>query len=179
MFKRKISLKIIFLFLLIISTISFAAPTKEWTRLAGSTSIDSGNDIAIDSNGNVYVVGDIAENMDGQTNIGEGDMGIIKYNSSGLKQWTRLVGSINCDSGNGIAVDSFDNVYAVGSASNDVDAQNNDGEDDILIVKYNSSGVKQWFRLLGTNSMDYAYDIDIDNNNNISLLSGKNKIVQS
>ena len=64
-----------------------------WTRQIGASNQQSGQDVAVDSAGNVYMVGytNSVDNVDGQTGSGLGtyDVFITKYNSSGVKQWTR------------------------------------------------------------------------------------------
>ncbi|MDH5559403.1 MAG: Ig-like domain-containing protein [Deltaproteobacteria bacterium] len=64
---------------------------------------------------------------------------------SGIKQ----VGSANIDYGYGIAIDSLDNVYVTGFASGDIGAEVSDAKD-ILLLKYNVSGVRQYAKLFGT-----------------------------
>jgi hypothetical protein len=49
--------------------------------------------VATDSSGNVYVAGGTNGGLDGNTNAGNTDLFVVKYNSSGTKQWTRQLGS--------------------------------------------------------------------------------------
>jgi hypothetical protein len=68
--------------------------------------------IALDSSGNVYVTGSIA-NSDGRW-----DYATIKYNSAGRQQWVaRYDGSGNADYARAIAVDTLGNVYVTGTVS--------------------------------------------------------------
>lgn len=54
-------------------------------------------------------------------------------------------------------VDNSDNVYVVGYVSGVLDGQSSAGGSDVVIQKYDSSGVKQWTRLRGSNSNDQGY----------------------
>ena len=56
------------------------------TKQIGTSLSDQGNGIATDSNGNVYVTGTTQGSLDGNTSAGEGDLFVVKYNSSGAKQ---------------------------------------------------------------------------------------------
>ncbi len=51
------------------------------------------NGVATDSSGNVYVAGGTYGGLDGNTNAGNSDLFVVKYNSSGTKQWTKQMGS--------------------------------------------------------------------------------------
>ena len=67
--------------------------TKSWTRLLGSTPIDSANSITTGNDGSIYIAGITYGNLDGNSNAGDADAFLRKYNSDGTKSWTRLLGS--------------------------------------------------------------------------------------
>ena len=50
--------------------------------------MDNGYGITSDSGGNVYVTGSTVGALDGNTSAGGYDLFVVKYNSSGVKQWT-------------------------------------------------------------------------------------------
>ncbi|HJO43951.1 MAG TPA: SBBP repeat-containing protein [SAR324 cluster bacterium] len=52
----------------------------------GTSSADSASGVATDSSANVYVTGQTAGGLDGNTNAGSEDLFLVKYNSSGTKQ---------------------------------------------------------------------------------------------
>jgi uncharacterized protein (UPF0548 family) len=130
---------------------------KQWTRLLGiAPKLTEGYGITSDSSGNIYITGVTEGNLDGQTLGGFTGLFVVKYNSSGIKQWTRLLAnsSVNGTKGYGITADSSGNVYATGYTSGNLDGQTLTGNKDMFVVKYNSSGVKQWTRLLGVSLYD-------------------------
>ena len=86
-----------------------------------------------------YTSGD----LDGNTNSGSFDIFLVKYNSSGTKQWTKQLGTSSVDKGRGVTTDSSDNIYVTGGTDGDLDGNTNSGSVDIFLVKYNSDGVKQ------------------------------------
>ena len=128
--------------------------TKQWTKLLASSDGTVGKDITTDSSGNVYITGTTAENLDGETNSGAYDSFVVKYNSDGTKQWTKLLGTSDWDYGSGISTDSSGNVYITGQTDGNLDGETNLGKRDAFVVKYNSDGEKQWTKLLGTGNPD-------------------------
>jgi len=86
-----------------------------------------------------YTYGD----LDGNTSSGYSDIFLVKYNSSGTKQWTKQLGSSSVDSGDGVTTDSSGNIYVTGGTDGDLDGNTNFGFTDIFLVKYDSSGTKQ------------------------------------
>lgn len=143
--------------------------TKEWVRLLGSTMSDQGNGIAVDSSGNISVTGYAGGTIDGQAYAGNSDIVTAGYDSSGTKQWTRLFGTASTDKGNGIALDSSGNIFITGSTMGSPDGLANAGMSDIFIVKYDTSGTKQWVTVLGTTEHDQGYGIALDSSGNIFI----------
>jgi len=117
--------------------------TKEWTKQLGSASSDFANGVATDSSGNVYVAGGTYGGLDGNNSAGNSDLFVVKYNSSGTKQWTKQMGSSSRDYDYGVATDSSRNVYVSGDTYGGLDNNTNAGYNDLFVVKYNSSGTKQ------------------------------------
>jgi len=131
---------------------------------------DYANGVATDSSGNVYVTGFTYGGLDG-TNAGNSDLFVVKYNSSGTKQWTKQLGTSSTDLANGVATDSSGNVYVAGGTYGGLDG-NTKGNSDLIVVKYNSSGTKQWTKQLGTSSTDLAYGVATDSSGNVYVAGG-------
>jgi hypothetical protein len=139
------------------------APTVTyWTQQLGSSDNEYAQGITSDSSGNVYVTGYTGGGLDGNTHTGGDDLLVVKYNSSGLKQWTQQLGTSTQDYGQGITSDSSGNVYVTGQTNGDLDGNTSAGGFDIFVVKYNINGVKQWTRQLGTSADEYAFGITSD-----------------
>lgn len=144
--------------------------TKQWTGLLGVASSDTkARRIAVDSSGNVYTTGDTNGNLDGETLTGSFDLFVVKYNSSGTKQWTKLLGvASSITLAKTITCDSSGNIYVAGYTYGNLDAQTKTGSTDLFVVKYNSSGTKQWTKLLGVASANTnAFGISTDSSGNI------------
>ena len=144
-----------------------ATGVKEWTRQIGTASSDIGNGVTTDSSGNIYVTGNTLGGLDGNTNAGGNDIFLMKYNATGVKQWTRQIGTASDDYGRGVTTDSSGNIYVTGETYGGLDENTNAGSWDIFLIKYNADGVKQWTRQIGSTSSDYGYGVTTDISGNI------------
>ena len=129
----------------------------QWERRynnGSSNKQDMAYSLALDESGNVYVTGGSVQNNQGY------DMLTIKYNNSGVQQWTaRYNGPSNSnDIASEVAVDKAGNVFITGSSHGGTNKL------DYVTIKYNSAGQQQWLqRYNGTaNDTDAATGIDLD-----------------
>ncbi len=128
---------------------------------------DTGFDIAIDSDDNIFVSGGSDGDFGSYYNQGGPDAFIAKFDSSGNLLWITNAGSNQIDAIAGIDVDSSGNVYGAGYTYGSFDGHTNQGEGDMVLVKYGSSGNKIWTIQRGTVEGDAAYDAAVDNEGNI------------
>jgi len=149
------------------STSSETKDDKVFTKQLGSSGEDLAKGVAVDSSNNIYVTGYTDGGLDGNTSSGKKDFFLTKYNSSGTKEWTKQQGSSGDDFGNGVAVDSSDNIYVTGATYGKLHGNKNSGIYDIFLVKYNSSGIRQWTEQLGTSTVEHAYAVTTDSSDNI------------
>ena len=141
--------------------------TRQWTKKLGTWQNDLANGVATDSSGNFYVTGFTYQHLDGNTSAGKADLFVVKYNSSGTKQWTKQLGTSKHDRARGVVTDSSGNVYVTGDTYGGLDGNTNAGYNDLFVVKYNSSGTKQWTKQLGSSSRDYDYGVATDSSRNV------------
>ena len=114
--------------------------------------------MTLDSQGNVIVCGKIT------THKGH----VFKYNSQGDFIWGKTLYDVSIYI-RGVVTDSSDNIYVCGSV-NDTDGGGLASWSRALLIKYNSSGVKQWSRQLSntTDGSDQtAYTVKVDSSDNI------------
>ena len=124
--------------------------TKSWTRLLGTYAYDSATSVTTGSDGSIYIAGITYGNLDGNSNAGNGDAFLSKYNSDGTKSWTRLLGSSASDGASSVTTGSDGSIYIAGITYGKLDGNSNDGSADAFLSKYNSDGTKSWTRLLGS-----------------------------
>ena len=103
-------------------------------------------DVAVDSSDNVYYCATTDVN-------GHNDLFLIKFNSSGVEQWQRSLGTSSYDRGYAVTTDSSDNVYITG-----LTATTAAWTWDCIIAKYNSSGTLQWQRRLEGSDTSPSYN---------------------
>ena len=73
------------------------------------------------------------------------DDGSKSTDNTTTSPWTtKQLGTTSRDIGIGVSTDSSDNIYVTGSTGGDLDGNTSSGGNDIFLVKYNSSGTKQW-----------------------------------
>ena len=139
------------------------AQVREWVRMLGTIGRDRAVAVAVDGAGGVYVVGDIAGSVDGQSYVGGmSDIFVAKYDRTGARIWTRLVGTPGSDFGFGVACDGGGNVYVVGSVAGSVGGQPYDGGFDVVVAKFSSAGVHQWTRMFGSALDDWGGGVAVD-----------------
>jgi len=133
--------------------------TVQWQRTLGGTGGDVAQGVSVDSSDNVYVGGYAFVPAVGNHFL------IAKYNSSGTLQWQRTIGLATSGNNHCISFDSLDNVYLIGETSSQ-----GAGGADFLIVKYNSSGVIQWQRTLGSTGSEEGRGISVNSQDDLVLV---------
>ena len=115
----------------------------------------------------MYLAGPVSVALDGNAYAGTGDVFIAKYDSNGVKLWTREMGGSLSDYGWAAATDPEGNAVVAGSTANSLDGSGNAGAMDILVVKYDPSGARLWTREMGTTTFDQANAVATDPAGNV------------
>ena len=148
---------------------SSGTATSFWSEQIGTSSYDYGTGVTLYSSDNIYVSGQSNGGLDGNINSWSDDIFLVKYNSSGTKQWTKKLGIFDNESGVSMTVDSSDNIYVTGYTKEGYDGNSNSENYDIFLMKYNSSGTKQWTKQFGSSDNDSVSDITLDSSDNIHI----------
>ena len=162
--------------------------TAQWFQTIAGTGNDKGNSIAVDSSGNVYIIGyyyststvSLSSTLSLPVSTYT-DGFIIKYDTSGLAQWFQTIAGVGTDIATGIAVDSSGNVYVTGDYSSSSTVSLGTGvnlpistQNDAFIVKYNSSGTAQWAQTISGGFRDYGYGVAADSSGNVYVIGRYN-----
>jgi hypothetical protein len=131
--------------------------TKQWTKLLGTNSEDVARAMTTGNDGSIYISGNTYGSLDGQTNSGNSDAFITKFDPDGTKVWTKLIGSNSEDYARAITTGADGSIYVSGNTYGSFDGQINSGVPDIFITKLNPDGTKSWTKFLGTSGDDQAY----------------------
>ncbi len=164
-------------------------PSFAWVKTWGGSSTEMAKGVAVDTSGNVYVIGEFAGTVNfdpagpnpsaTRTSYNNTvDAYLTKFNASGTWQWTRTWGAgpvsglayMGRDAANGIALDSAGNVYVVGLYQGTVDFGSGFvfpsnapmGSNNVFAAKFNSNGTTQWVKTWGANSGGEAYSVAVD-----------------
>lgn len=123
--------------------------------------IDVATAVKTDNAGNIFVTG-YSRGTNSQY-----DIATVKYNPEGVEQWvSRHNGAANGNDGaTGLVTDNNGNVFVTGYSG--ISGSNYD----IAVLKYDSTGVRQWLRSYNgtSNQNDSSTSIAIDNQGNICV----------
>lgn len=156
--------KILFIAIIVICTANIAISQDwVWAKQGACSGTMTVRSSLIDASGSIYVLGDYSGTLviQGTTLLAYGgvsDIFLAKFNSSGIIQWAVRAGSATgAENGMGIDQDAFGNIYITGGFAGT--ATFNDagpvtvistGAQDVFIAEYNSSGVLQWVKNVGS-----------------------------
>ncbi len=102
---------------------------------------DHATDIFVDEDKNVYVVG-IVQEYDDSTYYVHNNIGVVKYNSEGVLEFSNIYDSPNHgdEIPQGISVNKFGQIFIAGSTS----PQNDGSASDMILLMYNKNGALSW-----------------------------------
>lgn len=139
------------------TAILFALPlilysqNQAWARRYGGSYVDWVEDMAVDQQGNIFVVGELGDNWP------DTDFMVLSYDGAGNLRWVRRYNgsgtTTNC--ANAVVIDSSGHIYVTGHCNESVT------DDDYITMKYDSLGDTVWLRRYD-NSTDVARAIALD-----------------
>lgn len=135
---------------------------KQWSKQLGGTSYDSADNIAIDADGNAYIIGSLTTVTDPNINTGTTKIILSKFNTSGIELWRQQFGTADNDYGRGITIDSNGNIYVSGTTFGTLGNHDNAGGRDVFLTKFDSSGTMHWIRQIGSSSDDNGLAVTVD-----------------
>jgi hypothetical protein len=148
-------------------------PTSAWAgtkQLGSANQVTFGNAVATDSRGNVYVTGSTKGGLDGNSLTGIFDFYLTKYNSDGVKLYTKQLGVADSDTvSTAVTTDANDNVYISGYTTGGLfgNTMQPNSSHEVFVTKYDKNGVKQFTRQLGVDGekkVGIALAIDANGN---------------
>jgi hypothetical protein len=154
-----------------------------WAKSMGGDNRDVAQDIAVDTNNNVFLGGEFRENLDfdpgpGSFELisnGNRDAFIVKLNDSGDFEWAKSFGSTSVDVVSSIDTDILGDVYGFGTFNNTVNFNTDPGETleittfgqtDMFLCKLNASGNFIYAKQMGGASFDSGSSVKIDSDFN-------------
>jgi hypothetical protein len=133
--------------------------TPFWNVTWGGPDADVGTRVVVDSAGNAYITGFTNNSITASY-----DAFLVKYTPLGMQLWNVTWGGIGDDRGSGAALDTAGDIYITGSTSSFGAEQN-----DVLLIKYNSSGILLWNMTWGGANNDVASAVALDSAGNVYI----------
>jgi hypothetical protein len=153
-----------------------------WAKSYGGISGDLSNSIAVDTSGNVIIAGHFGSptvtfGAFSLTNSGNGDIFVVKHNSSGTVLWAKKLGSSGDEMGNFVQTDLENNVYTGGSYNSSSipfgsSSISGNGSFDMCLFKYDQNGTPVWAKSLGGSGYDGLNSVEIASNVSYVYLFG-------
>ncbi len=146
-----------------------------WVRSGGGDKIDRGYAIAADHLGNCYVTGhyeSASAKFDETTieSVGDYDLFVAKYDSTGKLQWLQSGGGKGYDYGHGIAADKLGNVFVTGAVVGEGkylgEPVGHAGPAHVFCVSLNSNGKLNWSRSAAGEGSSTGHGIAVDQQGN-------------
>ncbi len=155
----------------------------KWVQTWGGSDSNYGWGVSADGSGNVYVTGHFTGTVyfdpgggDPHTSNGSIDVFLSKFDSSGNFEWARTWGGSGWDRGCVVAADGSGNVYITGyfEGTADFDPGGGDphtsnGDWDVFLSKFDSSGNFKWARTWGGPEIDFGLSVAADGSGNVYI----------
>jgi hypothetical protein len=157
-----------------------------WNHYMGGSSVSYPNDIVINSEDEILVVGQFASefncdplgsNYTFETNGStDWEVFVVNLSSSGDFQWAKRVGGPSQDVANGIALDADNNMLITGYFGVTTDFDPNDGvveltvngaSYDVFVLKLDVNGNFVWVQQMGSTTTDIGMSVAVDANGNV------------
>ena len=138
-----------------------ASGTLQWEKNLGGSAYDQAYSIITTSDGGYLATGYSASNdNDVSGNHGEGDIWTVKLDNTGTIQWQKSLGGSLQDSANDVQQTTDGGYIIIGdSESTDGDITNNQGGNDVWILKLTPAGSLEWQKNLGGSGQDFGSSI--------------------
>lgn len=160
-----------------------SAGVFSWAKRIGDINYDEGKAITTDPTGNIYFTGIFMNSPDFDpgtgtttlTSVGNYDVFVAKFSSTGTMTWAKSFGATTEDCGKGIDLDASGNVYTVGYFYGSTDFDPGAGISnlsplgncDVFISKLDNTGNFVWAKKMGGTDFDFGNALAVDGSGNV------------
>lgn len=130
-----------------------------WVKLLQTEKIDTIGAVAIDSQGDIIVVGASQGNLNRNRYTIVGDAFVAKFSPEGELKWLYALGTDGNDWASCVAIGDDDSIYVSGETDGNLGGQSYAGGNDAFLAKFDADGIFVWARLLGTPGHDQALGV--------------------
>lgn len=139
-----------------------------WEKQFGTLSGEIVHGVNIDSAGNAYVVGETLGAFEGNTQSGNWDAFVAKYDKDGNQIQVHQFGTATDDRAKKVEIDDNRNIYIIGETQGALDGQTRSGVIDTFVTRLEPNGVRSWTDQVGnTDIFTYSSNLTLDKNNNV------------
>jgi len=151
-----------------------------WSKRFGSTSEQRLNDLAVDSSGNVILVGQFQGTFDfggdALKSAGSDDVFVAKLSAKGEHIWSRAFGDDKEDVATAVAVTTGDHIVVAGHFVDTINFgglnqySNDSLTSDWFVTRLGIAGIHAWSQRLGGPDDDYVYRLATDSNDSVYVV---------
>ena len=138
-----------------------------WTRQFGTSPGDNARRVALDSAGQILVVGSTEGALADQSSAGGFDAFVTMFEADGRLLWTRQFGSGGDDFGTGIGSDRSGAISVAGTAGQPLPGQTSGTT---FLRQFGVGGSVLWTDQFGTGPSDEAWDVSVDSDGSLYLV---------
>jgi len=154
-----------------------AKGAHRWSKRFGGGGQDAGHAVALDSGGNVFVVGacegSVTFGGPAVGGAGSADAFVVSLDATGAHRWSRALGGSGYDAGLGVTVDPNGDVAATGTYQGTVDFGDGPvtslGGDDVFVVGLDAKGTPRWSRVFGSAGSDAGHGVGAAGNGYVTV----------
>ena len=152
-----------------------------WAKSEGGGADDEGRDVTANILGDIFLLGvfngtsiTFGSTTLPNAGVGYNDIFISKYDSLGNIIWAKGIGGSNNEDVRNISMDLLGNILVAGNFNSPTltigsTVLTTAGSDDVLVVKYDTSGNIIWAESAGGTLSDRCYGSMVDANNNLII----------
>ncbi|MBW6482001.1 MAG: SBBP repeat-containing protein [Vicingaceae bacterium] len=178
---KKILTKIALFIVVVLPSIFYSQnPNWQWAKIGGSSGKDAGNDIAVDTQGNIYVLGEYRDaNFSIGTftlvNAGDNDIFLAKYNPSGQVIWVKSINGQASDFAAKLLIDKNNDIYVSGgflspTLTIGTTTLTNSGSTNFFVAKYDNNGQVIWAKNSSNSNLNGGFAAIDDDLNSYSII---------
>ncbi|WP_341900239.1 SBBP repeat-containing protein [Fluviicola taffensis] len=158
-------------------------PTIVWGTYYGGEVYDYAYSVKVDDSGNIFISGEsnsttaiASGGYQNTLNTNSTDVMLVKFNSSGVRQWATYLGGNMIDDAFSSAIDPSGNVYICGRANSSTGIafaghQNTQaGSEDGFLAKFSTIGSLLWSTYYGGSNLDQLKAVDTDALGNVFVV---------
>jgi hypothetical protein len=155
------------MFCMLLSFVYSAEAQSIFTRTYGAPgSFNEGKSIGLTSDSGYVIFGST-----GGWGAVNGDMVLIKTDSSGIQQWAKIYGTDNTEQGISMKICADKGYILAGNTNNSAD-----GNYDVYIVKTDSLGEIIWTKTIGSSNWDFCSEVIENTDGSIYVLMNSNNV---